>query len=385
MDELLFFDYNQKSSVLLIFFANALLFTLLLYRKGRLENRSNSLWLAGFVFLGALYIVPFMCGYAGWYGKSSYRTFLFFVPFQQLFLIGPVFYGYIRSLLDSNFRVAGTQWLHFLPAALYLVYSLIVFVGDVFVFDSYYFYADGMDKDLDPWYQIAGLISMLAYLMISLKTHAAYRRLAVQQVSYADAIAYQWVKHFAIAFGLMLLLRVLFFILNPEWWEFGRKFWYYLCFSIMLLYMAIAGYSHTLKTGQSMAMGSIPPKPDRNANDKNEIDLQQWKPKIDALFAQQQLHKNPNLTLIEVGQQLETNRSVVSKVINQGFQMNFNDFVNEKRVVSVIEQLQKKAHGTNTLLSIAYDCGFNSKTTFNRAFKKYTGATPKQYIADNGL
>ena len=60
--------------------------------------------------------------------------------------------------------------------------------------------------------------------------------------------------------------------------------------------------------------------------------------------------------------------------------MNFNDFVNQKRVEAIIKQLNQGAHISNTLLSIALDCGFNSKTTFNRAFKKETSITPKQFI-----
>ena len=65
--------------------------------------------------------------------------------------------------------------------------------------------------------------------------------------------------------------------------------------------------------------------------------------------------------------------------------MNFNDFVNEKRAEAVITKLKKGEHVENTLLGIALDCGFNSKTTFNRAFKKHTGASPKQYILKNQL
>ena len=65
--------------------------------------------------------------------------------------------------------------------------------------------------------------------------------------------------------------------------------------------------------------------------------------------------------------------------------MNFNDFVNEKRAEAVIEKLKNGEHISNTLLSIALDCGFNSKTTFNRAFKKHTGITPKQFIAKHQL
>ena len=113
--------------------------------------------------------------------------------------------------------------------------------------------------------------------------------------------------------------------------------------------------------------------------------LQEWKEKITHLFSKEEIYKNPNLTLTDVASLLDTNRNMISKAINQEFKMNFNDFVNEKRAEAVIDKLKNGEHVKNTLLGIALDCGFNSKTTFNRAFKKHTGITPKQFITKNQL
>jgi len=69
----------------------------------------------------------------------------------------------------------------------------------------------------------------------------------------------------------------------------------------------------------------------------------------------------------------------LSKIINTGLRKNFNDFVNEFRIQDVTRKMKDPAHDRITLLGIAYDCGFNSKTTFNRAFKQVTGKSPVQY------
>ena len=63
-----------------------MIFTFLLLKKGITEQKKDSLWLAAFIFLGGLYICPFMLGYAGWYGDTPYDLIMFFIPFQQLFL-----------------------------------------------------------------------------------------------------------------------------------------------------------------------------------------------------------------------------------------------------------------------------------------------------------
>ena len=385
MDDILFFDYNQKSSVLLIAFFNALIFSYLLLRQGIVENKNSCKWLATFIFLGGLYLCPFMLGYGGWYSIKSYREFLFFMPFQQLYLIGPVFYFYVKALLDKNLKLKQNDIIHFVPALGYLIYSLVVFISDKFILNEFYFYADGKDKDLDFWYQMAGLISMLFYLFMSLKDYFAYRKLSLQQVSFADEIAFKWIKHFTVAFSVILILRVLFFVLNPEWGEFGSKYWYYLCFSILLLYISITGYTHTIKTSlkPSYRMLKIEPEKEerKSKNDSEEVlAFEKWKKEITYLFEVKEIYKNPNLTLTDVANQLNTNRNIISKTINKEFEMNFNDFVNQKRAEAVIQMLKKGMQTTNTLLGIAFENGFNSKTTFNRAFKKYTSYSPKQFI-----
>lgn len=390
MDQLIYFDFSQKSSLLLIFFFNGIVFSYLLLKKSFTENRRDSKWLGIFVMLCSLYICPFMLGYAGWYAVDPYRDILFFVPFQQLFLIGPIIYFYTHSLLNKEFKLTKRQGLHFLPAAAYLLYSLVVFIGDVFVYDQYYFYADGRDKDLDFWYQMAGLLSMLFYLVLSLKHYRHYRSLVVQEVSFAESVLFKWIRNFMLAFAFILILRVFFFILNPEWGQFGSKFWYYLCFSVLFFYIAISGYFNTVRTSFSFAP-TLPLTADTNAQKSTSIktdndlaDLENWKSKIIALIEDQKVYTNPNLTLTEVAQQLNTNRSLISSVINQGFQKNFNDFINSKRIEAVKDKIKAGEHTSRTLLGIALDCGFNSKATFNRAFKKHMSLTPKQYITKNG-
>ncbi len=116
-----------------------------------------------------------------------------------------------------------------------------------------------------------------------------------------------------------------------------------------------------------------------------ETELMHWKEKIYNLLVNKKLYEEPELSLVDVAKQLNTNVSVLSKAINQGFEMNFNDLVNFHRVQAVIEMLKKSEHKKQTLLGIAFDVGFNSKATFNRAFKKFTSSTPKEWIEKQGL
>lgn len=239
----MFFDFSQKSALLLIFFSHGVVFTTLLFFQGFKHERNSSIWLGVFILLCSLYIAPFMLGYAGWYGVQGYRQFLFYAPLQHLFLLGPVMYFYVQSLLNPDFTLTGKDYLHFVPASGYVIYSLFMFVADIFAFDQIYFYADGRDKDFATWYQVAGLCWMFIYFTSSLRHYQRYKKFAFQVVSYADSILYRWIETYLTALLIIVLLRILFFALNPEWAEFGSKFWYYICFSVLFYYISITGYT----------------------------------------------------------------------------------------------------------------------------------------------
>lgn len=383
------FNFGQKSSLLLIFFFHGITFTFLLLRKWRVNNDNSSKWLGILLFLYALYICPFMLGYAGWYSIKTTREILFFIPFMQVLLIGPIVYFYTRSLLDSSFKLSLKEWGHFVPAALYLLYSLIVFVTDKIILDAFYFYDDGRDKDLSNWYQIAGVLSLAIYLVLSLAKYSEYKKLVFETVSYADSILFTWLRNFLVVLAIVIMLRVLFFITNPEWGEFGSQFWYYLVFSFLFYYISLNGYANAIKKDVLSAEISKPVstfdigetfKETEQKQDHQIKNIEDWKKRTELLMKEDELYKNPKLTLSDVADALDTNAKTISIIVNSGFNLNFNDFINYYRVEAVKNKLKNGDFEIKTLLGIALDCGFNSKATFNRAFKKSTSLSPQDYL-----
>lgn len=383
------FSIGAQSAVLSFFFLHGLLFASLLLAKGRAYQHRPSYWLSVFLLLCCGYITPFMLGYNGWYGRDGYRDVLFFVPFQQLFLLGPVIYGYTRSLLEEGFRLRGQEWLHFVPGALYLVYSAVIFVVDVLILDDYYFYADGRDKDLDNWYQYAGLVSVATYSFLSLRRYNEYRKRIFEELSYADTVVYAWVRQYLVALLAILVLRITFMILLPNFGSFGAWFWYYVGFSALFAFVGLAGYTNVVKTmaplrwlrekepvAEESAPRSTPPA------SGIELDLEHWKPRVEALIWEEKMYENPTLTLRDVAERLGLTTRQVSGIINRGFGMNFNDFVNHHRVKAVLRRFERGDHEKFTILGIALACGFNAKTTFNRAFKRQMARTPVQYLSE---
>ena len=383
------FNFLDKSPLLLVFFVHGMVFSILLLRKGVLQQRSSHKWLSLLLFLYSMYTVPYLLGYSGWYSRKYTREILFFIPFMQVLLFGPVIYFYTKSLLNRSFKLIKKDIIHFIPFILYSIYSLVVFITDKLVLDEYYFYQDNRDKDLAKWYQIAGVISMTFYLLLSLRYYLSYRKLIFDRVSFAESISFRWIRNFMVAFLVILVLRVIFFFTNPMWGQFGSQFWYYLYFSFVCYYISINGYANAVKISSMQIVNDdevnvfdeeASEKEIKESSPSEEKDIQEWKEKISILISGKRVFENPRLTLSDVAKELETTTKTISSAVNSGFQMNFNDFINHHRIEAVKEKLKKGEHETTTLLGIAYDCGFNSKATFNRAFKKSTLVSPKDYL-----
>jgi|SRR6218665_220409 len=89
---------------------------------------------------------------------------------------------------------------------------------------------------------------------------------------------------------------------------------------------------------------------------------------------------DPSLAIDGLAAQLDVKRHHLSQVINQEFGQNFFEFINKYRVTEFKEQVKKTDNAHLSILGLAFDCGFNSKATFNQVFKKVEGITPSAFL-----
>lgn len=105
-----------------------------------------------------------------------------------------------------------------------------------------------------------------------------------------------------------------------------------------------------------------------------------YKTKLQQLIETEKPHLNPDLSLRSLADQLGISANQLSWLLNDGFGRNFNEFINQHRVEAFKKRARLPDNAHLTIMSIAYHCGFNSKTVFNTYFKKETGLTPKQFL-----
>jgi TolB-like protein/AraC-like DNA-binding protein len=108
-------------------------------------------------------------------------------------------------------------------------------------------------------------------------------------------------------------------------------------------------------------------------------ELAQQKAQLEQLMTNQQPYLDPNLTLRALAEQMSLPPNYLSQLLNEGFEQNFSEYINAYRVHTFKAKVAEPANQHLTILALAYDSGFNSKTVFNTFFKKMEGMTPRAY------
>lgn len=402
------FNFNFYSSLLLIFFVHAIVYAILCWRKAKTDDIRSMQWLGLLLLLGAGYIMAWMVGFAGWYDEQPYRNFLFYAPTNTAWLLGPVMFIYIQSFLNPGYRFRGKQWLHFLPYAIYLLAHIIIFILDKVVKISPPVLVEEVDPDYTEFVKFPGLIINMIYAVAAIRYYMLYRRLMLQVVSYAEWVRFKWIRNFLFAFLLFIAITTVFVVIGFFTKVYYKgSWWYYLSFALIFYSIAINGYSNRIAPAIAFQPKFIQNRPaiylgySSGNNDNDNLafvdiseeaktsnlvlseDDRKIKDKLLAKMAEEKLYEDQELNLLSLAKYMGTNPSVLSRVINRGCSLNFNDFVNEYRVSAIQKLFLDNRHKKETLLSLAYEVGFNSKATFNRAFQKITGCSPVEWIAEN--
>ncbi|TGE24915.1 AraC family transcriptional regulator [Hymenobacter aquaticus] len=413
------FIFNVYSALLLPFFVQGVVVGAVLLGRGRRYGSAADLWLAVLLVLHALRLAQWMLGFAGWYDShDAYSTFMFYFPFSNWLAVGPALYFYFRSLTNQEFRFTRQYWGHLAPAAAYLAGRLGVFLYDIGWWHGLrgrplpaHFGTKGpLAQQLDQL-PLEYCLGVAAYLLIgfyalrTLREYRAYARYLNDNFSDTDQIRFRWLRNVLVAVlvgtGVMLGFGLINAFVSPlSYYE----AWYdYLFTGLLIYYLSIAGLltGHQLaglrfqpvseaavveptpesvlasvsESAAAVAGAALPaaePAPDPAA----DTELSRWTTRLLRHLETARPYLAPELTLGELAAQLRTNTSWLSRVINTGCGQNFNDFINEYRVREAEQRLRDPQFRHYTLLAVALEAGFNSKSTFNRVFKKLRGITP---------
>ncbi len=379
-------NFNIHSTPLLILVFQGLLFMgLLLVKYGKKKNPSDLL-LALILLLVCYQQTCYTVGFMGWY--DTYRnTKINYWLMPIALALGPMIYIYVRSVTMSSFKFTKRDIRHFMLAITLIVYRISIYIYDALQseFDAT---QNGVLKlALDepivlPILNFLNFAVMLLYLAFTFQLFYNYRNKIQQYFSNTYKLELNWILSFLVVFTALFLYGTVQILINEFVTELSYKqqWWLNLFMAIITIYVGIRGYfTDTTKLNKlnfsfTPSPISIPQVDKHKSVPQEEVDM------VRSYMEKEKPYLNPELNLSDLAKALDMSRAQLSQVINSGFHMNFNDFVNSFRIDTFKEKLRDGEHKQLSLLGIAYDSGFNSKATFNRVFKKLTNTSPTEYL-----
>ncbi len=366
---------NPRSIICLIAVLQGLVFAALLVARGRRRKNRADFYLASLLLLLCLALVTPLIGFANVYDLNQWLTYF---PFTVAYGHGVCVWLYVVHLTDSKRRLSRRDLSLFLPSALYLAVRFALFAQSLEFKDWFH---DRFDPLLGAFVFVTEFAWNTALLYASISHYRKYRVWLDDNYSDTERLKFDWLRNFLYLFSAVFIVGALFDFVDSFLFRLSyiQYFYFEIVLALVTYYLAVAGYlrSHSIELEYPSAAPAPSPGTRRAALPEKEFE--KLKARLERLMRDERPHLEPTLTLADLAKTLGVNAGALSYMINHGFGINFNDFVNELRIREVKRRLAAGAAEKQTLLAIALECGFNSKATFNRAFKKFTGVAPKDF------
>jgi len=380
-------SFNLYSTPLLLLVLQAFVFAFLLLVRYFKKKYVPALILSILIFITGYHRTTYTIGFMDWY--DTYRnTKINYWLIALSLAIGPLLYFYVKSITTSNFKFRKKDFIHFIPVSLYIVYKIFILIYDAAQpgFDETqngYLKVFLDEKYVSPLIGIVENLQMLLYLAFTIQLYYIYRKKIQQFFSNTYSLELNWIRNFLFIYSFLFLYSifqgVIGSVITDLHWT--QKWWYHFFTAVAIIYFGIKGYfTDTNKLNNLNFSVTVKESTDTSQIELSE-DVIKIKEKIEEFMENEKPFLNPDLNLTELSKMLKISPPTLSDAINSGFEKNFNDFINSYRVKAVQAMLQEGKQQQLSLLGIAYECGFNSKATFNRVFKKLTNTSPSQYLA----
>ncbi|MEL6972915.1 MAG: helix-turn-helix transcriptional regulator [Bacteroidota bacterium] len=306
--------------------------------------------------------------YDGWY----------YVMIDLSWVHGALLYFYTKAQTQPNFRFSRKDLIHFLPVVLQVIISVFVRLQNL--------YWDGTKESLSwlgyhayiVWMNNSTIYIVASILIIFYAYQSKKLLNAVGESFEIPASKLSWIGRIITSFLVYFLLVLIVLLVDlaafksvtNQWYFYFNRFYYYPFFigmAVLTYWIGLAGFSR--RNDPEIAVKStIAPK---------ELEqLAAIAERLQNAMTEDELYKDPELSVKSLAEELGLKPYLISKSLSAVYNKRFNDFVNEYRVKEFQRLLQNSDNSKYTLLGLAMEAGFNSKSSFNRAIKKHLGISP---------
>ncbi len=360
-------------------------------------RRTPNLLLAAALCCFSLHLVSVTYYSAGWVTRWPHCLG---VTNALPLLFGPLLYLYAATASDRHRRLSRVELLHSLPFVAATVAGIPIFRLSAEAKIALY---AGIQQGEVPAVALVidqlKLVSGMCYAVATLLLLRRHRRVIAENYSSLERVNLVWLQWLAVGGAVIWLLAVGFTLAEGVGMGSPLQGEQLIALSMTIMVYGI-GYSglrqpeiFRFATAEYAVPAPVPstevaarllatPRYERSGLAPREADA--LKTRLVALMERERPYRQPELTLGDLAERLETTPHRLSEVLNAQLALSFYDFINGYRVREVQERLVGPDGARYTYLALALEAGFASKSTFNAAFKKLTGVTPSEYRRASG-
>ena len=348
---------------------------------GKAKKQTADYLLATWFFIIGIHLIFFVLFYSGQFSNFPY---LLGLDIPVPLIHGPMLYLYILYLTGR--QPNRYNWLlHFAPAIITYIYLINYFIltsqEKVYIYE----YGTTAYRIFRKIIKVVIISSGILYVILSILAVRQYKKQISDLYSNTEKINLNW-SYYLITGIALIWIAV---ILKNE----------ILIFTLVSLFIIVAAYFGISRVGIlefASKQSDITEEKQTEHNDEivavkyqktfaGEDAIQDIYKKLTYQMEHEKLYKDPELNLNHVAALLGIQPNILSQTINSVENKNFYDYINRQRIEEFKRIVVLPENQKFTILSLAFESGFNSKTSFNRNFKKYMDSSPREFIKSQNL
>lgn len=345
-------------------------------------------WILGiFLFFACLLYVSHIIFFSRLYHLYAFFEGIYLYTGLTLY---PLFYTYILKLTTIRLKFPRHLY-HFLPGILFGLFTFVltlILTPEQRIYYVKHILIESNLKDISfstlPGFKgwifllsrIVFIFQTIIYLILIIRLANKHNKTINNYFSNTEGKKMNWVRNLSIIAFTVSIAAIIFAML-------GRSYFVHHNLSLLIPSVFFTTIFFLIGYKGNMQRQILDPlyEPEvtvvkEEIPDKSENDL---KARLLTLFEKDKIHRFNDLRITTVCESLHTNRTYISKLINDEFEMNFNEFVNKYRVEEAKELLLSHENDKFTMEYIAQQAGFGSVASFSRVFKEVEGITPGKF------
>lgn len=311
------------------------------------------------------------------------------------FILGPLIYCYSKTLMEKEFQLKRKHLYHLFLFGFFWIFFTVPYTINLFLKEAYFEYVQMVLDILGDTINLFESLAIFVYLILCYRLWKRHQQVTKKEFADLEYKDLYWLRNMMIGLGGVLFFDMMVIIYESTFGTFSWNSGYLtiVAIVILLIYLTIYGIRQTrvLVPDFLLEVSEVSEEliqENRQAYhltniSKEEIAILQNK--VSHSLKKDRVYLEEELTLSSWANSLGISAKKLSELLNLHMGITFYDLINQYRVDEVKNKIKSTEFEHLTLLAIAYESGFRSKTSFNRVFKQIEGCSPSQYKKKNTI